>query len=123
MLADRPPGEPPFTALRAALGSLFDLYEQADCVMAAKRLAHDTPAIRTRLLDKHARWENGVTEELSVRLGVDPSEDRRPRLIAAVALAAYSTAVTAWCSSEGKDDLHVLVDDALAMVCDGFDGS
>jgi hypothetical protein len=74
-------------------------------------------------LDKHARWENGVTEELSARLGVDPSEDRRPRLIAAVALAAYSTAVTAWCSSEGKDDLHVLVDDALAMVCDGFDGS
>jgi hypothetical protein len=44
-------------------------------------------------------------------------------LITAVALAAYSTAVTAWCSSEGKDDLHVLVDDALAMVCDGFDGS
>ena len=124
MLAERPPDEPPFTALRGALGSLIDLYEeQADRVMAAKRLALDTPAIRARLLDKHARWENGVTEELSARLGVDPAEDRRPRLIAAVALAAYSTAVTAWCSSEGKDDLHLLVDDALAMVCDGFEGS
>ena len=44
-------------------------------------------------------------------------------MIAAVALAAYSTAVTAWCSSEGKDDLHLLVDDALAMVCDGFEDS
>jgi hypothetical protein len=39
---------------------LIDLYEeQADRVMAAKRLAHDTPAIRARLLDKHARWETG----------------------------------------------------------------
>ena len=124
MLATRPSDEPSFTALRAALGTLIDLYEERqDRVVAAKRLAHETPSIRARLLDKHARWENGVTEELSARLGVDPAEDRRPRLIAAVALAAYSTAVTAWCSSEGKDDLHVLVDDALAMVCDGFDGS
>ena len=86
MLAERPPDEPPFTALRGALGSLIDLYEeQADRVMAAKRLAHDTPAIRARLLDKHARWENGVTEELSARLGVDPCRgpatevDRRRR--------------------------------------------
>jgi AcrR family transcriptional regulator len=124
MLSARPPEESPFSALRGALGTLIDLYEERrGRVVAAKRLAHETPSIRAHLLDKHARWENGVTEELSARLGVDPAEDRRPRLIAAVGLAAYSTAVTAWCSSEGKDDLHVLVDDALAMVCDGFEGS
>lgn len=124
MLAARPPSEPPFTALRGALGSLIDLYEeQAERVMAAKRLAHDTPAIRARLLDKHARWENGVTEELSVRLGVDPSVDRRPRLLAAVALAAFSTAVSEWCSPQGRNDLHALVDDALEAVGSGFDAT
>jgi AcrR family transcriptional regulator len=56
MLASRPSDEPSFTALRAALGTLIDLYEERqDRVVAAKRLAHETPSIRARLLDKHAR--------------------------------------------------------------------
>ena len=122
MLAVRPAEEPPFTALRAALGSLIDLYEERqDRVVAAKRLAHETPSIRARLLDKHARWENGVTKELVTRIGGDPSQEPRMRLIAAVALAAFSTAVSAWCTSSGRADLHALVDDALGAVGNGFD--
>jgi AcrR family transcriptional regulator len=121
-LAARPQEEPPFTAVREALRSLVDVYmTKADMVMAAKRLSYDTSAIRARLLDKHARWENGVTEELAKRLGVDAEADPRPRLIAAVALAAFSTAVGGWCSSRGGDDLHALVDDALEAVAHGFD--
>jgi AcrR family transcriptional regulator len=123
MLATRPSDEPSFTALRAALGTLIDLYEERqDRVVAAKRLAHETPSIRARLLDKHARWENGVTEELVSRCG-DPSQEPQMRLLAAVALAAFSTAVSAWCTSGGRADLHALVDDALGAVGDGFDQS
>jgi AcrR family transcriptional regulator len=122
MLAARPPEEPSFTALRAALGSLIDLYEERqDRVVAAKRLAHETPSIRARLLDKHARWENGVTEELVTRIGGDTSQEPHMRLLAAVALAAFTTAVSAWCTSGGRADLHALVDDALGAVGDGFD--
>jgi AcrR family transcriptional regulator len=121
-LAERPSDEPPFEALRAALGSLIDLYEErAERVMAAKRLAHETPAIRARLLDKHARWENWVTEVLCDRLGEPETDDPHARLIAAVALAAYGTAVNSWCTVEGRQDLHVLVDDALREVGKGFD--
>ena len=123
MLATRPSDEPSFTALRAALGTLIDLYEERqDRVVAAKRLAHETPSIRARLLDKHARWENGVTEELVTR-GGDPSQEPQMRLLAAVALAAFSTAVSAWCTSGGRSDLHALVDGALGAVGDGFDQS
>ena len=122
MLAARPPEESSFTALRGALGSLIDLYEERqDRVVAAKRLAHETPSIRARLLDKHARWENGVTEELVTRAGGDPSQEPRMRLLAAVALAAFSTAVSGWCTDSGRADLHALVDDALAAVGVGFD--
>jgi AcrR family transcriptional regulator len=122
MVAARPPEEPPFTAVHRALGSLIDLYmARADRVLAAKRLALDTPAIRARLLDKHARWENGVTEELAARLAVDPERDPRPRLIAAVALAGFSCAVTTWVTSEGRKDLEALVDDALEAVAAGLD--
>jgi AcrR family transcriptional regulator len=124
MLAARPPEESPFTAIRRALGSLVDLYTaQADRVTAAKRLAHDTPAIRARLLDKHARWENGVAEDLAARLGADPDDDPRPRLIAAVALAAFSTAVTKWVDSNGRQDLPALLRGALEAVATGLDRS
>jgi transcriptional regulator MftR-like protein len=110
------------TAVRRALGSLIDLYTaRADRVLAAKRLALYTPAIRARLLDKHARWENGVTAELATRLGVDPERDPRPRLIAAVAPAGFSCAVTIWVTSEGREDLEALVDDALEAVAGGLD--
>jgi AcrR family transcriptional regulator len=123
MLATRPSDEPSFTALRAALGTLIDLYEERqDRVVAAKRLAHETPSIRARLLDKHARWENGVTEELVTR-GGDPSQEPQMRLLAAVALAAFSTAVSAWCTSGGRADLPALVDAALGAGGDGFDQS
>jgi AcrR family transcriptional regulator len=120
----RPAEESPFTAARNALGSLVDVYiAEEDRVIAAKRLSYETPSIRARLLDKHARWENGMTEALAVRLGVDPERDPRPRLIAAVTLAAYSTGVTAWCSRSGRGDLHALVDDALDAVGAGFDSA
>ncbi|HET8525815.1 MAG TPA: TetR family transcriptional regulator [Actinomycetota bacterium] len=121
MLEARPADEPPFEALRGALGSLIDLYEErAERVMAAKRLAHETPAIRARLLDKHARWENWVTEVLCDR-GESGQDDPHARLIAAVALAAYGTAVNSWCTVEGRQDLHALVGDALREVGRGFD--
>jgi len=122
MLAARPEQEPPFTAARNALRSLIELYTaDVERVLAAKRLAQDTPAIRARLLDKHARWENGMTEELAERLGVDPDRDPRPRLIAAVALAAFSTAITRWVASGGRENLPVLVDQSLEAVAGGLD--
>jgi AcrR family transcriptional regulator len=121
-LAARPADEAPFDAVRKALGSLVDVYTgQADRVMAAKTLSYETPAVRARLLDKHARWENGLTDELALRLGVDPETDPRPRLIAAVALAAFSTAVTSWCTSAGEEQLRDLVRTALESVGRGFD--
>jgi AcrR family transcriptional regulator len=122
MLAARPVEEPPFTAVRNALGSLADLYaDDRRRVLLARQLAYETPAIRARLLDKHARWENGLTQELAARLGVDPELDPEPRLIAAVALAAHSCAVGSWIASEGTADLHALLDRSLETVGAGFD--
>jgi AcrR family transcriptional regulator len=121
LLAARPAGEAPFTALRRALDSLVDVYtERAGRVRAAKRLANETPSIRARLLDKHARWENWVTEVLADRLGVDSAADPRPRLIAAVSLAAFSCAVGSWLAGGARGDLHALVDDALDVVGRGL---
>lgn len=121
MLEQRPEDEPPFTAVSEALRSLAGMYiADEGRVVAAKRLSYETPSIRARLLDKHARWENGLTEGLAKRMQVDPDRDPRPRLIAAVALAAFSTAVGDWCATGARDDLHRRVDDALAAVGAGL---
>ena len=63
-----------------------------------------------------------MTEDLAVRLGVDPDRDPRPRLIAAVALAAFSTDVSWWVDSEGREDLKRLLEQALEAVGTGLDG-
>jgi AcrR family transcriptional regulator len=123
LLAARPPEEPPFTAVRHALASMIERYSaEADRVMAAKQLAAETPAIRARLLDKHARWENGVTEELANRLGVDSDRAHQPRLIAAVTLAAFNTAVDTWVASDGQADFQALLDQTLDTVGQGLGG-
>jgi AcrR family transcriptional regulator len=122
MLAARPEDEPPFTAVRHALASLLDGYTaDRERVCAVKRLSLETPAIRARLLDKHARWENRLTEGLAARLGVDPERDSRPRLIAAVSLAAFSTAISAWVASDGRDDPRPILERSLEAVGRGLD--
>jgi len=121
MLEQRPEDEAPFEAVSESLRSLADMYlADEGRVVAAKRLSYETPSIRARLLDKHARWENGLTEGLAARLGVDPGTDPRPRLIAAVALTAFSTAVGDWCTHGAGSDLHTRVDQALATVGAGL---
>ena len=62
-----------------------------------------------------------MTAELCERQGTE--DEQRSRLIAAVGLAAYGTAVNSWCTAEGKQDLHALVDQALREVGRGFDTS
>lgn len=75
----------------------------------------------TGLLEKHLLWENAITEALGRRLLVDPVRDPRPRLVAAVAQAAFSTAVNRWVGSDGRHDLPSLVDDALSVAGSGLD--
>jgi AcrR family transcriptional regulator len=122
LVSHRPAEDSPFAATRDALESFADLYqERRTRVCAVSRLAHETAAIRAHLLDKHARWENGLTRALAQRMNVDPERDPRPRLIAAVCLAAFSTAVKAWVAEGGRRDLSALVSANLEAVEGGLD--
>jgi AcrR family transcriptional regulator len=122
LLAGRPPDEAPFAATRAAFESFADIYqERRNRVCAVSQLAYETPPIRARLLDKHARWENGLARELARRMQTDPETDPRPRLIAAVSLAAFSTAVRGWVADGGRGELSPLVSANLRAVENGLD--
>jgi AcrR family transcriptional regulator len=122
LVAGRPADESPFEATRNALEAFARIYqERRTRVCAVSQLAYATPPIRARLLDKHARWENGLTRVLAERLDVDPDADPRPRLVAAVCLAAFSTAVKAWVADGGGGDLSVLASSNLRAVERGLD--
>jgi AcrR family transcriptional regulator len=122
LVAERPADEPPFTALRRALESFATIYEERRTrVCAVSQLAYETAPIRARLLDKHARWENGLARALAQRMDVDPELDPRPRLIAAVSLAAFSTAAKAWAATGGSTDLAESVSANLEAVEGGLD--
>jgi AcrR family transcriptional regulator len=116
-LAARPAGEPPWTSLRRALDVLVTTYLGDPKVALARfRLIHQTPALRTTLLDKQDRWQGSLAEVLAARLGADPARDLRPELLAATALAALDVASRRWLASDGHADLATLLDESFTVL-------
>jgi AcrR family transcriptional regulator len=116
-LAARPAGEPPWTSLRRALDVLVTTYLGDPKVALARfRLIHQTPALRTTLLDKQDRWQRSLAQVLAARLGADPAHDLRPQLLAATALAALDVASRRWLASDGHANLATLLDESFALL-------
>ena len=116
-LEARPAGEPPWRSLRRALDVLVTTYlGDPEVALARFRLIHQTPALRTTLLDKQDRWQRSLAEVLAARLGVDPARDLRPELLAAAALAALDVASRRWLATDGHTDLATLLDETFAVL-------
>jgi AcrR family transcriptional regulator len=116
-LAARPAGEPPWTSLRRALDVLVTTYLGDPTVALARfRLIHQTPALRSTLLDKQDRWQRSLAQVLAARLGIDPAHDPRPELLAATALAALDVASRRWLASDGHANLATLLDETFALL-------
>ena len=116
-LEARPAGEPPWRSLRRALDVLVTTYlGDPEVALARFRLIHQTPALRTTLLDKQDRWQRSLAEVLAARLGVDPARDLRPELLAAAALAALDVASRRWLATDGHTDLATLLDESFAVL-------
>lgn len=121
-LAARPRGEAPKVALRQALSIFVDTYETyREKSLALAKLTLRTPALRARYLDRQDRWRTDLAAELARRAGVEPAADLRHALTAAVALAAFDTALLRWVDRDGADDLSDLVDQAFALAADCLD--
>jgi AcrR family transcriptional regulator len=123
-LAARPVGEPPAVALRHAL-SIFvqTCLEHPEKSLRLTKLMLGTPALLARFLERQARWRGDLAAELARRAGLDPHTDMRPALAAAVALAAFDTALNRWADSFGSDDLADLTDQTFAVVAAALNAS
>ena len=91
--------------------------EHPEKSMVLARLTLDTPRLRARFLDRLDGWRACVTTELASRAGVEPADEMGPALAAAVAMAAFDTAMIRWIR-DGGGDLGELVDQAFARCAD-----
>jgi AcrR family transcriptional regulator len=120
-LAARPPGEPPLTSVRLALGPLVDLYDaERDRALLLAKLTEEAVGIRARHLDRQDRWQRRLATEMAARMKLDPQKDLQPPLVAAVALTAIDVAVRAWTASGGRSNLSELVNTAFSALDGGL---
>jgi AcrR family transcriptional regulator len=117
----RPSDEPALTALRHAIMSLAGTYEEdRDHMLRRFRLMTTTPALEARSLCLQRNWETAVTDMLSVRMGVDPTKDLRPGVVAATTMAAMRVATANWLAADGQGDVLAIVAEALDLLDGGL---
>ncbi|HZQ77980.1 MAG TPA: TetR family transcriptional regulator [Acidimicrobiia bacterium] len=117
----RPADEPALAALRHAIMSLADTYEEhREHMLGRFRLVSSTPALEARSLCLQRNWETAVTEMLAARMGVDPARDLRPGVVAATTMAAMRVATANWLARGGRGDLSAIVAAALDQLDGGL---
>lgn len=116
-LAASPADEHPGTSLRRALGRYVEaLAEGGPKSLRLTRLTLATPALRARYLDRQLQAQDDIAATLHTRGLPRP----RAAVTAAVAYAAYETAVRQWADLNGAQPLTELVDQAFALVRDSL---
>ena len=124
----RPASERPVDALRNALHAaagllkpgLPDTQTDWETHRQAVKLIEATPQLMSAHLLIAQRLTDSLVEIVAEREHVDPSTDRRPRIIAAVFCALMTVAGQVWGGDGGIEALVALADDYLADLIPTF---
>jgi len=112
-LAERPPEEGLYEAVRAAVHQVLPYIEQArETVLERYRLVAGSPGLRAQLVDAQRANTDWLAGALAARLGREPA-DLQVRVVAAAIVAASFEALGRWAGSDGQLDLGYLLDQAL----------
>jgi AcrR family transcriptional regulator len=116
ILRDRPAGEPPWAALRAAFEVFVTSPDySADWAFKIADMVHRTPSLRTRRLEKQLNWLDRMVPAIEARL-TGPDAGLRAHAIVASALACLDAATETWLARDGRGDIAQLYDEAVAAV-------
>jgi AcrR family transcriptional regulator len=89
------------------------------------RRVHDlisaSPTLMAACLERGAARLDEVARLIGARMGVDPTTDRRPHLVASVVLCAVRTAVSAWRATDRDTSDADLIGQAFDLLSDGLD--
>jgi AcrR family transcriptional regulator len=118
-LAERPATEPTLTAVRNAVMTMVQSYEHdREASLARGRLIRETPSLLARNLEHQAAFEGELVSFVGGRMGDDPDVELRARIVGAIVMATLRATVDYWRDTDGQDDLHELMDTALAMLAE-----
>lgn len=117
-MRERPVGEPPMAAMHEALISLAGYYKRQRAVRIHRaRLVATSPNVgRYQQVTISPAFQAMLTDALAHRLGVDPTDDLRPALYAAVGMAVVRTATDRWLVDPDRLDLAQLVHAGFAAL-------
>lgn len=121
-LADQPLDVAPLRALRAAVVSMADGYEQnRESLLLRYRIVTSTPTLRARSAERHHGWEAAVIAEMR-RTGRDGGlSELELRLVVAASATALRVATQVWFDGRGQPDLRGLLVEALDLLGRGLE--
>jgi AcrR family transcriptional regulator len=119
---ERPAEEPPWTALRHALGAAVARLEQRPATFfELHEVIAQTPALRGRLLAQRDGWRAAFAQELSARTAATRDE-LACELMATAAIGAFDVATEMWARTRGGRRLSRLLDNSLELLGTGLAG-
>lgn len=118
LILSRPPDEPLLVTLYECARLLTELDRGSEQrLMLIRKLAKNS-----RRLGDYERnvifpeFEGVVADAIGQRMHVDPASDPRPRIIAAVAVAAWTTARRIWMENDGKRPMSELIQEIISII-------
>lgn len=118
LILSRPPDEPLLATLYECARLLTELDRgNEQRLKLIRKLAKNS-----RRLGDYERnvvfpeFERVVADALGQRMHVDPTTDPRPRIIAAVAVAAWTTARRIWMENDGKIPMSELIQEIISII-------
>ncbi len=112
-LAARPADEPPWLALRRALGPLLDAMTTDSRALPMTRMMLGSAALHASHQQKQASWRQAIAAAIMPRLPPGRTSDERRLQAAALsgaALACLTTAQAEWVARDGQPSLAQLLD-------------
>ena len=122
LIVQRPAHETPLQAIRTVIteSDLFSVMNSDRArTLARQRLLAEHPVLLARQLSLNSQMEALLAEAVGERLGVDPTDDPRPALVAGVAGATMRVAIERW-AAEGTSLLSDRVNAAFDMLASGL---
>lgn len=114
----RPLDETPLRTLRTVIAEsefLRHAHARREEALARERLVHSNPALLPRQLAQYATIERTFTEAMAERLGVDPDQDLRPALLAALAGSVIKVSMKRW-TADGTRPPNELMNEAFDLL-------
>lgn len=117
LIAARPPGEAPFTALHNAIRTGLEAVLETDreALLIRTRLIFDNPVLRSRNLISQDATRDLFARALARRAG-RPEPVLADTVQASAALGAITPALMEWAAADGETDLVGLADSAFSAL-------